>query len=66
MYFLDTLVFLYEVDVWIISIPKPTYKKFENVKKHFLMRFLHFKTQMPCIFLLLELRSLPIKIEDGA
>ena len=36
------------------SIPKSTWKKFENVQKHFLTKFLKVKKQTPYTILLLE------------
>ena len=61
--FFDTLVtpvLLYRVEVWGGSIPKSTWKEFENVQKHFLTKFLQVKKQTP--YTLLETGSLPIEI----
>ena len=49
-YHFDTLVtpvLLYGVEVWGSSIPKSTWKAFENVQKHFLTKFLQVKKQTP-------------------
>ena len=43
------------------SIPKSTWKEFENVQKHFLTKFLQAKKQTPYT-LLFETGSLPIEI----
>ena len=64
-YLFDTLVtpvLLYGVEVWGGSIPKSTWKAFENVQKHFLTKFLQVKKQTPYTLLLLETGSLPIEI----
>ena len=44
---LVTPVLLYGVKVWGGSIPKSTWKEFENVQKHFLTKFLQVKKQTP-------------------
>ena len=49
---LVTLVLLYGVEVWGGSIPKSTWKEFENVQKHFLTKFLQVKKQTPYTLLL--------------
>ena len=59
---LVTPVLLYGVEVWGGSIPKSTWKAFENVQKHFLTKFLQVKKQTPYTLLLLETGSLPIEI----
>ena len=62
-YLFDTLVTLrlsYGVEVWGSSIPKSTWKEFENVQKPFLTKFLQVKKQTP--YTLLEMGSLPIEI----
>ena len=51
---------LHWVEEWGGSIPKFTWKEFENVQKHFLTKFLQVKKQTP--YTLLEIRSLPIEI----
>ena len=56
-HFGDTNAFL-----WGGSIPKSTWKEFENVQKHFLTKFLQVKKQTPYTLLLLETGSLPIEI----
>ena len=47
--------------LWGGSIPKYTWKEFENVQKHFLTKFLQVKKQTPYT-LLLETGLLPIEI----
>ena len=51
---------LYGVEIWGGSIPKYTWKEFENVQKHFLTKFLQVKKQTP--HTVLEIGSLPIEI----
>ena len=52
----DTGAFL-----WGGSIPKPTWKEFENVQKIFLKKFIQVKKQT-LYTLLLEMRSFPVEI----
>ena len=59
---LVTLVFLYVVEEWGNNISLCTWKEFENVQKHFLIKFLQVKQQTPYVLLLLEIGSLPIEI----
>ena len=47
--------------LWGGSIPKSTWKEFENVQKHFVTKFLQVKKQISYT-LLLETGSLPIEI----
>ena len=46
----------------VSEIPNSTWKEFENVKAHFLTKFLQVKKQMLCTFPLLKTMSLPIQI----
>ena len=64
-YLFDTLVtpvLLYGVEVWGGSIPNSTWKEFEHVQIHFLIKFTQVKKQTTYTLLLLETGSLPIEI----
>ena len=60
----STLLLHYRVEVWGGSIPKSTWKEFENAQKHFLTKFLQVKKETPYTLLLLETGSLPIEIKN--
>ena len=48
--------------LWGSSIPKSTWKDFENFQKCFLTKFLQVKKQMSYTLLVLETGALPIEI----
>ena len=59
---LVTLVLLYGVEVWGGSIPKSTWKEFENVQKLFRTKFQQVKKPTLYTVLLLETGSISIEI----